>query len=138
MTLPGIEMQERFEKWLDGWNNHDLEAVMDFFHEEIIFENWDGKSIAGKESLKRAWMPWFFHHGGFRFHRESLFFDEKQQVIVFQWKLEWPSNEEKFRGQKEMRQGVDVMQLKDGKILKKMTYSKTAVQIGNNKYEIHL
>lgn len=130
MGLSETEMFQQFNRWLTAWNKHDLAGVMDFLHEDILFENWDGKAINGKESLRRSWMPWFMHHGNFKFIQEGLFFDEQQQLMTFQWKLEWPSIEKKFKDQPEIRRGVDIMQLKDGKIIRKITYSKTAIQIG--------
>ncbi len=130
MGLSKTEMFQQFNRWLTAWNKHDLAGVMDFLHEDILFENWDGKAITGKESIRRSWMPWFMHHGNFKFIQEGLFFDEQQQLMTFQWKLEWPSIEKKFKDQPEIRRGVDIMQLKDGKIIRKITYSKTAIQIG--------
>jgi hypothetical protein len=57
--------------------------------------------------------------------------------MIFQWKLKWPSIEIKFKGQPEIRRGVDIMYLKDGKIFRKITYSKTVIQIGTVTVEMH-
>ncbi|HWC53275.1 MAG TPA: nuclear transport factor 2 family protein [Chitinophagaceae bacterium] len=137
MDLSKVEILEQFNRWLTAWNKHDLAGVMDFIHEDILFENWDGKSITGKESLKRAWIPWFMHHGNFKFIQEEFFINEQRQAMIFQWKLKWPSIEIKFKGQPEIRRGVDIMYLKDGKIFRKITYSKTAIQIGTVTVEMH-
>ena len=43
--------------------------------------------------------------------------------------LEWRSLESGLEGKLETRRGVDVLHFKDGKIIKKLTYSKTTIEI---------
>jgi hypothetical protein len=102
---------------------------MDFMHEDIFFENWNGSFVSGKLVLKKAWERWFENHGNFKFTMEDLFIDEQLQQIAFGWKLEWPSLEKKYLGRSEIRRGMDILHLDNGKIRKKITYSKTVLQI---------
>jgi len=53
----------------------------------------------------------------------------EQQKVLYRWQLEWPSIEKGFEGKPEKRRGVDVMHFKDGKLIKKLTYSKTTLEI---------
>jgi ketosteroid isomerase-like protein len=115
--------------WNNAWNEHDIDKVAALFHDDIVFENWTGAKIDGAAALKKAWEPWFKNHGNFRFTTEDLFVDEGEQKVLFQWTLEWPSPDSKYRGKPERRRGVDVMHFKDGKIIHKYTYSKTTVEI---------
>lgn len=131
MQLSRSEILKRFDSWLLSWNDHDLKGVVDFMHENIFFENWNGTTVSGKELLKRLWERWFENHGNFKFSTEDLFIDEPQQKIAFSWKLEWPSLEKKYFGQSEIRRGMDILHLEDGKIKTKITYSKTLLQINN-------
>ena len=128
MIQTRAEVIDRFNKWLGAWDIYDLNGVLDFMHDDIIFENWDGSIVSGKTDLKVAWSLWF-RHKNFRFTTEDLFFDEEKQNITFTWSLEWPSLEKNYFGRKEMRRGVDILFLMDGKIYRKNTYSKTAFQI---------
>lgn len=128
MTLPKADMILQFDKWLKALNSYDLNGVLDFMHDDIIFENWDGSIVSGKNDLKVAWSLWF-RHKNFRFTTEDLFFGEEIQNITFTWSLEWPSLEKNYFGKKEIRRGVDILFLIDGKIYRKNTYSKTAFQI---------
>ena len=123
------EMVQALEEWNAAWNNHDLDGVMQLFHDDILFENWTGGQARGKEALRKAWEPWFANHGGFRFVEEEAFIDVDQQKVLFRWQLEWPSSEKGFEGRPESRRGVDVLHFHDGKIIKKLTYSKTTLQI---------
>lgn len=128
MNLCKVDVIARFDNWLKSWDTYDLEGVLDFMHEDIIFENWGGSIISGKIALQKAWALWF-RHRNFKFIKEDLFIDEQEQKITFSWTLEWPSLEKKFFGQKEIRRGMDIIKLTDGKIHKKSTYSKTTFKI---------
>ena len=123
------EIKSKLIKWNQAWDRHDLEGVMQLFHEDVLFENWTGAKIRGRDSLEKAWAPWFESHGGFRFTEEDTFIDEAEHKVLYRWQLDWPSMEKGFKGRPESRRGVDVLHFKDGKIIKKLTYSKTTLEI---------
>jgi len=123
------ELENALRRWNQAWDDHDLEGVMELFHDDILFENWTGGKAQGKAALRQAWASWFANHGGFRFIEEETFIDVEQQKVLYRWQLEWPSIEKGFEGKPEKRRGVDVMHFKDGKIIKKLTYSKTTIEI---------
>jgi ketosteroid isomerase-like protein len=130
------EIEDALTKWHKAWENHDLDGVMELFHEDILFENWTGGKAEGKEALRNAWAPWFANHGGFRFIEEETFIDEANQKVLYRWQLEWPSSEKGFEGMPEKRRGVDILHFKDGKIIKKLTYSKTTIEIGGKRVRL--
>lgn len=130
MNLSRAEILSRFNVWLMAWNEYDLDGVMELMHEDIVFENWDGSVISGKTALTRSWAMWF-RHRDFKFVQEDLFIDEEAQKIAFTWHLEWPSPEKKYSEKKEIRRGVDILHLLEGKIDKKNTYSKTTLEINS-------
>lgn len=123
------EIRRVLEEWNRAWDRHDLEGVMELFHEEILFENWTGGKAHGKKALREAWAPWFSQHGGFRFREEETFIDELEQKVLYRWELSWPSREKGYEGKWEIRRGVDVLHFRDGKIIQKLTYCKTTVEI---------
>ena len=133
MVLKREEIISTMVEWEKHWNEHDIYGVMDLFHEEVVFEHWHGGRVQGKLNLFQSWAPWFNNHGGFRFTTEDLFADEKVQKVLYRWRLEWPSLEKGFEGKPEKRRGVDVIQFQDGKIIQKLTYSKTTVEINDAK-----
>lgn len=128
MKLRKTEAFKKFNLWLTAWNIHDLDGVMELMHQDIVFENWDGRIVKGKEMLKKAWMPWFFRHDDFKFIQEDIFFDEQEQKMVFQWWLKWLPAGNNTEGQNEIRKGVDILHFKDGKIFRKVTYSITPLR----------
>lgn len=132
MNLSRVEILRQFNKWLIAWNEHNLDGVMEFMHEDIVFENWDGSTISGKPTLKKSWEPWFRFHK-FKFIQEDFFIDEPKQKMLFAWHLEWPSFEKNYTGKPEKRRGVDMLYLRDGKIFRKDTYSKTTIEIDSQR-----
>ena len=137
MRLSRSEIYEQFNKWLDAWNEHDLEGVMEFMHEEIIFNSWNGSSVCGKTLLRKSWQRWFNNHGNFKFTLEDLFIDEIKQKVMFSWELDWPSSEKNYLDKREKRKGVDILCLKDDKIHIKNTYSKTTLEIDSVKVSMY-
>ena len=138
MILTRQEIENALRQWNTAWDNHDLDGVMDLFHEDCLFENWTGAKVKGKEALRKAWQPWFANHGGFKFTEEETFIDESQQKVLYRWSLDWPSMEKGVEGKPEKRRGVDVVHFKDGKIINKLTYSKTTLEIDGNRCPLHL
>ncbi|MBT8490017.1 MAG: nuclear transport factor 2 family protein [Deltaproteobacteria bacterium] len=136
MLLSRNEIRDAMNAWNEAWNRHDLDEVMDLFHDDILFENWTGGQAKGKDALRKAWASWFANHGGFRFNEEETFIDEKEQKVLFRWLLEWPSFEAAYTGKPEKRRGVDVIHFKDGKIIQKLTYSKTTIDIDGTTFSL--
>ena len=138
MILSRSEIETALKQWQIAWENYDLEGVMALFHEEVVFVNWTGARVSGKEALCKAWQPWFENHGNFRFVEQETFIDEKEQKVLYRWQLDWPSRESGYAGKPETRSGVDVMHFKDGMIIHKFTYSKTSIEIDGQRYSLHL
>jgi ketosteroid isomerase-like protein len=130
------DIKKALKKWNMAWGNHDLDGVMELFHDDVLFENWTGGQAKGKENLRKAWTSWFENHGGFRFNEEETFIDAEQQKVLYRWQLDWPSLEKGFEGRPEKRRGVDVLHFKDGKIIQKLTYSKTTIAIDDHRVRL--
>ena len=129
-------IKKALTKWNLAWDNHDLDGVMELFHDDVLFENWTGGQAKGKENLRKAWASWFENHGGFRFTEEETFIDTEQQKALYRWQLDWPSLEKGFEGRSEKRRGVDVFHFRDGKILQKLTSSKTTIEIDGQRVRL--
>jgi ketosteroid isomerase-like protein len=130
------EIKNALTRWNSAWDNHDLDGVMELFHDEILFDNYTGGQAKGKENLRKAWEAWFANHGGFRFTEEETFIDEDEQKALYRWQLDWPSFEKGYEGRHEMRRDIDVLHFKDGKIIRKLTYSKTTLEIDGERVRL--
>ena len=136
MVLSREDIKRVLKRWNLAWDKHDLDGVMDLFHDDVLFDNWTGGQVRGKENLRKAWTLWFANHGGFRFIEEGTFIDEDEQKVLYRWQLDWPSFERGYEGKSEMRRGVDVLHFRDGKIIQKLTYSKTTVEIDGERVRL--
>ncbi len=136
MKLLRKEIKEAMAKNSVAWDNRDLEGVLELYHDDVYFENWTGGNAQGKESLRKAWTPWFTGGGDFKFNRDDLFVDEDEQKITITWELSWSSTEKGYEGKPEKRHGVDVIHFKDGKIIKKLTYSKTTIEVDGKRVKL--
>ena len=129
MELTRQEILDAFAAWASAWNAHDLDTIMELFHEDVVFENWTGARVRGKTALHEAWIPWFAADMTFRFTDEDLFVDEVAQKALYRWRLDWPSLEPGQSGKAETRRGVDALTFRDGLIVEKLTYSKTTLEL---------
>ena len=136
MALSRGQILHALARWNRAWDEHDLTGVMALFHEDVLFDNWTGGQARGKEALRKAWGPWFARHGGFKFTGEDTFIDETEQKVLYRWRLDWPSPEKGHEGKPETRRGVDVIHFKDGRIIRKLTYSKTTVEIDGRRVKL--
>jgi ketosteroid isomerase-like protein len=119
MLLSKAEIHKLIKIWLVAWDEYNLDNVMKVMHDEVVFENWTGAIVCGKNRLRISWMPWFNNHQNFKFTEEDLFIDEQEQKVLFQWKLEWPIKGKEFNEVNEIRRGVDVIHFRDEKIYRK-------------------
>ena len=129
MVLSREEIKKALAAWNTAWDNHDIDGVMALFHDEVLFDNWTGGKAQGKDNLRKAWTGWFADHGGFRFTEEETFIDVEEQKVLYRWQLDWPSLEKGYEHKPEKRRGIDILHFRDGKIINKLTYSKTTIEI---------
>ena len=129
MELSRKEFKKALAEWNTAWDNHDIDGVMALFHDEVLFDNWTGGRAKGSDNLRKAWTEWFADHGGFRFTEEETFIDVEEQKVLYRWQLDWPSLEKGYEGKPEKRRGIDILHFRDGKIINKLTYSKTTIEI---------
>ncbi len=131
--LSGKEIREKILIWIDAWNHHDLDKVMEWFHDDVEFIHWDGSRIRKRSFLKHAWRDWFIQQGDFHFDIQDILADEESQKASFTWTLSWPSRDPGYEGKDEIREGVDLLHFQEGKIISKQTFTKTLLIIDGSK-----
>ena len=130
-----LGFKQVLKKWYRAWNDHNLKEVVDLFHDDIIFENWDGVTISGKKKLQRVWASWFKNHGNFCFIEKETFIDEIDQKVLFSWKFTWPSRQNNSN-KTETIYGVDILHFSDNKIIRKNTFSKKKIECDGQKISV--
>lgn len=134
-TLTRSEFNAMLPMWYEAWNRHDLDAVMDLFHDDVVFVHWNGVTVSGKKALREQWKSWF-KSGQFQFLEQETFIDELNQKVLFRWALDWPSPMGVYKLKREVRSGLDVLHFQDGKIIKKLTYTRTDVEIDGKRLSV--
>ncbi|MBI1752305.1 MAG: nuclear transport factor 2 family protein [Acidobacteria bacterium] len=130
--LDAASIEAFLRRWLEAWNRHDLEAVLRGMAEDAVFEHWNGRVVRGKQALAKAWGPWFEAHGEFRFDLKSLCVDPARQAFSFEWALDWPVPPGNLPEVREVRHGIDHIQLREGLVAAKRSYIRTVPSFGGS------
>ncbi len=136
MTLTRRQIFDTLNAWAEAWAARDLDAIVALFDDDVVFENWTGARVQGKDALRAAWQEWFATDSEFRFTDEDLFVDEAAQKALYRWQLDWPSLEPGHEGLAETRRGVDALTFRNGRIVEKLTYSKTTLELDGQRVRL--
>lgn len=114
------ELEDLVVRFTDAFNREDLDAVMSYFAEDAVYDELDGKQSRGVTAIRAAFAPQFRGaFGRMRFVTEDLFVDAKRGKALIRW-LCTLERDGKTRGWR----GLDVIHVRDGKIVGKLTYAK--------------
>jgi ketosteroid isomerase-like protein len=114
------ELSDLVVRFTDAFNRDDLEAVMGFFADEIVYDEFNGKQSRGKAAVRAAFAPQFAGaFGKIRFESEDLFVDPVSGKGLIRW-LCTIEHKGRVRGWR----GLDILHVVDGKITEKLTYAK--------------
>lgn len=104
----------------DGFNRDDLDAVMSSFADDAVYDEFDGRRSVGLDAIRAAFVPQFRgDFGRIRFHEEDLFVD----VAAGRSLISWTCTLERD-GKTLAWRGLDVLHVRDGRIVVKQTYAK--------------
>ena len=114
------ELSDLVTRFTDAFNRDDLDAVMGFFADDVVYDEFDGKRSRGKAAVRDAFAPQFAGaFGKIRFATEDLFVDPVSGKGLIRW-LCTIEREGRVRGWR----GLDILHVVDGKITEKLTYAK--------------
>ncbi len=116
---PGIDLVLRFN---DAFNRHDVAGMMALMSDDCIFENTspapDGTVYAGREAVTQFWHD-FFHQSP-QAHIEIEAIWGLNGRCVMRWRYDWVD----AAGHPGHVRGVDIFQVKNGRISEKLSYVK--------------
>jgi len=115
-TVGNVAVRALADAFNAAWNNHDLDAALDLCTADVVFETTDpapdGRRVRGRAAVRAVWAPVFANaHGHFDFEEIIVAGDR----LVQRWRFDW--------GTGHIR-GVDVMTVRDGLIVEKLSYVK--------------
>jgi uncharacterized protein (TIGR02246 family) len=119
------ELVEITRRFLEAFNREDLDAVMEFFADDGIYDEFNGRRNVGKAAIRAAFVPQFTGaFGTMRFLDEDLFADEATGKVMASWRCTLS-----VHGEPTSWRGLDLMHFADGKLVQKLTYAKAKVPL---------
>lgn len=107
-------------EFLDAFNRNDLDAVMDFFAEDAVYDELNGRPNEGKAAIRAAFAPQFEgKFGRMTFVEDDTFIDAESGKVMSSWDLHTTKD-----GETTVLRGLDLLYF-DGALLRlKQTYVK--------------
>jgi uncharacterized protein (TIGR02246 family) len=112
-----IDLTRRFT---DAFNRNDLDAVMAFFTEHAIYDEFNGKRNRGKPAIRAAFEPQFSGaFGNMEFIEDDIFVDAEAGKAMISWRCTLSVN-----GKPTSWRGLDLLLFVGECVVSKHTYAK--------------
>jgi pimeloyl-ACP methyl ester carboxylesterase len=86
MTMERQRLVELTNRFMDAFNRNDLDAVMSFFADNAVYDEFNGTRNEGKEAIRTAFEPQFTGaFGKMKFIDEDLFVDADTGKVMASW-----------------------------------------------------
>lgn len=119
------ELVKTTKRFLDAFNREDLDAVMEYFADDGIYDEFNGRRNVGKPAIRAAFVPQFTGaYGTMRFLDEDLFADAATGKVMASWRCTLS-----VHGQPTSWRGLDLLHFAGGKLVQKLTYAKAKVPL---------
>lgn len=109
-------------RFLDAFGRHDVDGVMAAMVDDCVFENtWpppDGERHVGRVAVRGFWERFFRENPSAAFETEEIFAAGPRCVV--RWLYRWRN----ANGSAGHVRGVDVLRVRDGKVVEKLSYVK--------------
>ena len=114
------ELEDLVVRFTDAFNRDDLDAVMSFFADDAVYDEWNGVQSRGVAAIRAAFAPQFAGaFGKIRFASEDLFVDPVSGKALIRW-LCTLERDGRVRGWR----GLDILHVVERRITEKLTYAK--------------
>ena len=112
-------------RFMDAFNRNDLDAVMSFFADDAVYDEFNGKRNEGKAAIRAAFTPQFTGaFGDMKFLDEDLFIDAESGKVMASWRCTLS-----VKGQPTSWRGLDLLHFRGEKLVQKLTYAKAKVPL---------
>jgi uncharacterized protein (TIGR02246 family) len=112
-------------RFVEAFNRNDLDAVMAFFADDGVYDEFNGRRNVGKPAIRAAFTPQFTGaYGEMKFIDEDMFVDAEAGKVMASWRCTLS-----VKGEPTSWRGLDLMHFKDDKLVQKLTYAKTKVPL---------
>jgi uncharacterized protein (TIGR02246 family) len=112
-------------RFMNAFNRNDLDAVMAFFADDGVYDEFNGKRNEGKAAIRAAFTPQFTGaFGDMKFLDEDLFVDPDTGKVMASWRCTLS-----VKGQPTSWRGLDLLHFRGEKLVRKLTYAKAKVPL---------
>ncbi len=107
-------------RFLDAFNRNNLDAVMAFFADDAVYDEFNGKRNVGRAAIRAAFEPQFTGRWGeMKFLDEDLFADAESGKVMASWRCTLL-----MKGEPASWRGLDLLHFRGDKLVQKLTYAK--------------
>lgn len=125
MTMERQRLVELTNRFMDAFNRNDLDAVMLFFADSAVYDEFNGTRNEGKEAIRTAFEPQFTGvFGKMKFIDEDLFVDADTGKVMASWLCTL-----EVKGRPTSWRGLDLLHFQGDKLVRKLTYAKAKVPL---------
>lgn len=112
-----VDLTRRF---LEAFNRNDLDAVMAFFSDDAVYDEFNGRRNVGKPAIRAAFEPQFTGRWGeMKFLDDDLFADAESGKVMASWRCTLS-----MKGEPTAWRGLDLLHFRGDKLVRKLTYAK--------------
>lgn len=106
--------------FLDAFNRNDLDAVMAFFTDDVVYEELHGPINRGRDAVRKAFEPQFAgSFGRMEFLEDDTFIDASADKVMSSWHLSLEMD-----GEPRVLHGLDLLEFEGSLIVRKQTFVK--------------
>jgi uncharacterized protein (TIGR02246 family) len=110
-------------QFTDAFNRNDLDAVMAFFSDDGVYDEFNGKRNRGKAAIRAAFALQFRGaFGKMEFIEDDVFVDAEAGKSMISWRCTLAVN-----GKPTSWRGLDLLHFVKGRVTSKHTYAKAKV-----------
>jgi uncharacterized protein (TIGR02246 family) len=112
-----VDLTERF---LGTFNTNDLDAMMSFFADDGVYEEFNGRTSKGLDEVRATFEPQFSGaFGQMQFLDEDLIVDVETGEVMASWRCTLT-----VKGEPTSWRGLDVLHWEGDRLTRKLTYAK--------------
>ncbi len=113
-------LSELTRHFVEAFNRNDLDEVMSFFSDDVVYDEFNGHRSEGAEEVRAAFEPQFSGaFGVMQFIDEDLFVDVDTGKVMTSWRVTFDRE-----GTLSAFRGLDLLHFEGEKIVRKLTYAK--------------
>jgi ketosteroid isomerase-like protein len=114
----------------EAFNRNDLDAVMAFFSDDGVYDEFNGKRNRGKSAIRKAFEPQFSGaFGNMKFLEDDIFVDAESGKAMISWRCTLT-----IKGVSTSWRGLDLLHFVGERVISKQTYAKARAPLFEDRW----